>query len=436
MKFNTIKYTTCLTMAAVLLMTVGCKKDYTDPSRVPEDNAFKSSAGLTGVAVGVQRAYAFSRAGSLYNLITTDGFLTKQLTILNQGNTGEYQLFQGADKVDPTTNSLVLSFWTNSNKVIYDANNVLKYAPELADKNYASGLIAHASIFKALAITNMAMFWEQVADTTGVSVNAGFIPNTTALNKALDVVNNALATVSANAISSAFISNVPAGIDIINTLQALKARLSLYTGNYTQALAAANAVDLTKRSTLNFDLQALNPIYETATATNNVFQPLDSTMGLPVPLEPNLADKRVPFYIAIGSNPRYRISGFGATSTIAWPIYLPGEITLIKAEAYARQSTPDLVNALIELNKVITKQPASDPFAVGAGLPVDPGPYTQAQLLEQIYRHRAIELYMSGLRLMDNRRFNRPVSERKRSYLPYPNQERNNNTNTPTDPTF
>jgi hypothetical protein len=329
----------------------------------------------------------------------------------------------------------VLSFWANSNKVIYDASNVLKYAPELADKNYASGLIAYASIFKALALTNMAMFWEQVPDTTGVNVTTGFISNTLALNKALNVVNNALATVSANAMAPSFLSSIPAGIDIMNTLQALKARLSLYTGNYAQALAAANAVDLTKKSTLNFDPQALNPIYEVATSTNNVFQPADSTMGLPVALEPNLADKRVPFYIAIGSNPRYRISGFGATSTIAWPIYLPGEITLIKAEAYARQTTPDLGNALIELNKVITKQPANDPFGVGAGLPPS-GALTQAELLEQIYRHRAIELYMSGLRLMDNRRFNRPVGERKRSYLPYPNQERNNNTNTPTDPTF
>jgi hypothetical protein len=437
MKLHTIKYTTCLAMTAVLLMTAGCKKDYTDPSRVPEESAFKSSAGLTGVAVGVHRAYALGRAGSLYNLVTTDGFLTKQLTIINQGNTAEYQLFQGGDKVDPTTNSIVLSFWTNSNKVIYDANNVLKYAPDLSDKSYASGLIAYASIFKALALTNMAMFWEQMPDTTGVGVNTGFIPNTAGFNKALDVVNKALATVSANAISASFLSNIPAGIDIVNTLQALKARLSLYTGNYAQALAAANAVDLTKKSTLNFDLQSLNPIFETASSTRNVYLPMDSVMGLPQALEPSLSDKRVPFYIGTSNvAPRYLINGFGATSTIAWPIYLPGEITLIKAEAYARQPTPDVVNGLIELNKVITKQPAADPFGVGAGLPADPGPYTPAQLLEQIYRHRAIELYMSGLRLIDNRRFNRPVGERKRSYLPYPNQERNNNTNTPGDPLF
>ena len=33
---------------------------------------------------------------------------------------------------------------------------VLANAPNLADKNYASGLIAYASIFKALSIGNMA----------------------------------------------------------------------------------------------------------------------------------------------------------------------------------------------------------------------------------------------------------------------------------------
>ncbi|WP_207510739.1 RagB/SusD family nutrient uptake outer membrane protein [Longitalea luteola] len=433
MKLNTIRYTTGIALAAVFLTTVGCKKEFTDPNNAAVDR-ITSATGLTGVAIGVQRAYSAGRASSVYNLITTDGFLTRQLNIINQGNTAEYQFFLGGDRVDPT-NTMVLSFWTNSNKVIYDANIVLTYAPELGDKNYASGLIAYASIFKALAIANMSMFWEQVPDTTGIGLQVNFIPNTEGFNRALGVVNNALATVSANPISASFLSNIPAGIDIVNTLQALKARYSLYTGNYAQALAAANAVDLTKKSTLNFDLVTLNPIFETATSTNNVYQPIDSTMGLPQSLEPNLADKRVPFYIGIAaSSPRYRINGFGATSTIAIPIYLPGEMILTKAEAHARLS--NLPDAVVELNKVLTKQPANDPFGVGAGLSPYAGAITQTALLEEIYRQRAIELYMSGLRLVDNRRFNRPVTERKRSFLPYPFQEHDNNPNTPTDPVF
>jgi starch-binding outer membrane protein, SusD/RagB family len=437
MKLNNIKYTSCFALAASLLMTVGCKKNYTDPNSALAENVEKSASGLTNLVIGVHRAYAATRAGSNYNLITTDGFLTRQLNIINQGNTAEYQFFQGGENVN-ATNTMVLSFWTNSNKVIYDANTVLKHAPQLGDKNIASGLIAYASIFKALAYGNLSMYWEKVPDTVGVGLQVNFITNMQGFSKALAVINHAIAVVNADTISPRILTGVPAGIDIKNTLQALRARYSLYTGDYTQALAAANAVDLTKRSTFNYDLVTLNPIFETATSTNNVYQPIDSTMGLPKALEPDLLDKREPFYIAINTTraPRYRINGFGASSTSAIPVYLPGEIILTKAEAYARQSTPDLVNAQLELNKVITKQPASDPFGVGAGLPADNNAYTQAQLLEQIYRHRAIELYMSGLRLVDNRRFNRPVSERKRSFLPYPFQERDNNPNTPTDPLF
>jgi hypothetical protein len=131
-----------------------------------------------------------------------------------------------------------------------------------------------------------------------------------------------------------------------------------------------------------------------------------------------------------------KIKGFGAASTTAWPIYLPGEMTLIKAEAYARQSTPDIVNALIELNKIVTKTPASDPYGVGADLPPLVGPLTPAQILDQIYKHRCIELYMSGLKLEDMRRFGRANSERTRNLLPYPFLERDNNPNTPADPPF
>jgi len=106
-------------------------------------------------------------------------------------------------------------------------------------------------------------------------------------------------------------------------------------------------------------------------------------------------------------------------------------MTLIKAEVYARQ--PDLVNGLIELNKVVTK--TTDPFGVNANQPILVVA-TQAELLEQIYRHRSIELFMSGLKLEDMRRFGRPNAERKRNLMPYPLRERDNNPNTPADPAF
>lgn len=422
------------------IVQLGCKKDYTNPNAATADQVFSSPKGLTGVVVGLQRVYTLGRGSNLYNSFTVNGLTTNELVVVNTGNTSEVQLATGGNAVDGNHATLT-TFWTNLNKTIYDADNVIASAKNLADKNYASGLIAYASIFKALALGNLSEFWQKIPASIGTNVT--FIDRVDGYKKAITVIDDAAAAIATNAISAAFISSVPAGIDIGNTLNALKARYSLFAGLYPQALAAANLVDLTKKSTFNYDALSLNPIFEVSTSTNNVVQVKDSTLGLLVPLQPDLGlDKRVQFYTSINPTiaPRYRINGFGAAAATAFPVYLPGEMTLIKAECYARAGTPDLVNALIELNKVVTKQPATDPFGVGAGLLPLVGPFTQAQLFDQIYKHRCIELYLSGLKLEDVRRFGRSTitvsAEMRRNLMPYPLRERDNNPNTPADPAF
>jgi hypothetical protein len=423
-----------LLIISLMIVVSSCKKDFTNPAAATSDQVLSSAKGLTGLAVGLQRIYSAGRASSLYNRVTADGFITNQLVILNQGNTSEYQLQLGGTSVDGT-NTIILGLWTSSNKIIHDADLVINNADNLADKSYASGLIAYATIFKALALGDLAMFWESVPDGTGT--NVGFIPRLEGFNKALTALDNAISVIGTTPISASFLGNIPAGIDILNTLYALKARYSLFAGKYDEALAAANQVDLTKKSVFNFESANLNPIYETVTSTNNVYAVVDLTLGLPAGLRPDPNDKRLPFYVLQDTAaPKFKVNGFGAKTTTPWPVYLPGEIMLIKAEAYARMSTPDLANALVELNKVITKQPADDPFGVGAGLPPLAGPLTQQQILDEIYRQRSIELFMSGLRLEDERRFARPVAERKRNLFPYPFRERDNNPNTPADPAF
>ena len=253
--------------------------------------------------------------------------------------------------------------------------------------------------------------------------------------RAIAVLDNAINTVKATPISAAYTSDAIAGLDYLNTLYALKARYALFSGKYSDALAAANSVDLTKKSTFNFDAVSTNPIFTTVTSTNNVYQAIDSTLGLPAALAPSAGDGRIAFYTSINTtiNPRYRINGFYNATTTGIPVYLPSEMTLIKAEAYARAN--DLTNALAELNKVVTKTAAADPFKVGANLPASTAS-TQADLLTEIYKNRCIELYMSGLKIEDMRRFGRPTSEMKRNFFPYPFKERDGNTNTPADPSF
>lgn len=417
-------------LAGLLLGLSACQKNFTNPGAATSASVLSSVNGLTGVAIGLQNWYTAGRGGLIYNTVTANGLLTNEIYTVNSGNGDEAQLGTGGSTIQ-NTNGIDIGMWSVCNKIIYDANNVIANVGIVGDKGYASGLIAYSSIFKALALGDMATFWDHIPDTTGDNVN--YITSAVGYARAIAAIDFALNAVNANPISATFQTNVNSGVSIINTLYALKARYSLLAGNYAAALAAAGNVNLTVKSVFNYSTVTLNPIFSVATSTNNVFQPVDSTMGLPAGLLPDPNDKREPFYIAIGTSPRFRINGFGAATTTAFPVYLPGEIMLIKAECYAQQN--DLVNGLLQLNNVVTKLPSADPFGVGAALPPTTT-VSQADLLTQIYKHRCIELFMSGLKLGDEKRFNRAVTERKRSFLPYPFAERNGNTNTPPDPSF
>lgn len=430
MKKILYKYQIAFLLGVISLTS--CKKDFVNPNAPTTDQVFSSARGLVGVNLGAQRTYSLGGASVVYGLTTANGFVTNEVILMNAGNVAEFQFSRGGTAVD-ATNTVLANIWTNSNKVIYDANSVITAAEALNDKAYASGLIAHASILKALSIGTMSMLWEKVP--AGIGQNVQFIDRTAGFAAAIATIDNALAKVSANPISASYSADAVPGLDYVNTLNALKARYLLFSGKYAEAITAANLVDLTKKSTFNYDAISTNPVFTTATATNNVFQVIDSTLGLPAALAPTAGDGRIAFYTSINTTvaPRYRINGFFNATTTAVPVYLPSEMTLIKAEAYAR--TSNLTSALTELNKVITKTAATDPFKVGAGLTASTAS-TATAILDEVYKNRCIELYMSGLKLEDMRRFGRATTERKRNFFPYPFKERDGNPNTPADPSF
>lgn len=419
---------------ALIFTLSSCTKDYIDPSRALNEEALSSSQALTDISIGLQRTYSYLRTSNIYNKVTANGFVTNELLLRNEGNIPELQLSTGGSTVDGT-NTVLAGLWTSSNKIIYDANLVIQNARKLADKNRASGIIAYTTVLKALSLGDLAINWEQVPATVGR--NASFVDRMEGYRMAISSIDSALLFTETDSISNAFLQDIPAAsIDIKNTLYALKARYSLYIGDYEEALSAASQVDLKKVSVFAYDNVSPNPIYTFATSTNNVFQPKDEHLGLPEALYPDPNDQRVLFYIenANPAPPAVRIKGFWFTNESPIPVYLPGEMLLIKAEAYARTSRLDL--ALIELNKVITKKPNDDVYGLGAAMPGLTGPYSEEELLTLIYKHRCIELFMSGLKLEDMRRFNRPQTEMKRNFFPYPFVERDNNANTPADPTF
>ena len=166
-------------------------------------------------------------------------------------------------------------------------------------------------------------------------------------------------------------------------------------------------------------------------------------------LAPDPADGRIAFYLSpldsvgteeTGAWPIEDLLGFFDAVDKSIPVYLPGEMLLIKAEAYARSG--NLSEAVNYINKV--RQKTDDVFGVNAALGTWTGDASNLDaVLDEIYTNRCAEMFFSGMRLEDSRRihddFVPPAQgdvhvERNRNYYPYPYEERLNNANIPNDP--
>lgn len=422
-------------LLALTLAFSACEKDFTNPSAATEDQVLNSAEGLIGLTVGIQKRWSVGRQSPVYATVAGAGFSTFELRLINPGNLAENEVSIGKGTLTGG-NGIVANIWEECLLTRNEADKVLANASKVPDAGVRSGLIAMASIFKALANGTLAQFFEQVPlETTD---NARFSPRNSALQDAISVLETAKATITSTPVSAAFMSKTPASINALNTINALLARYNNMLGNHDAAISAAGAVDPSSKSTFVYDGVNTNPIAFVSILTNNVYQPVDLTLGLPAGLQ-RVNDLRLEFYFQdlMPMNNDFRAAGFFNSATAAIPVYVPGEMLLIRAEAYARK---DMLNeAKAELDKVLHKEDSDDVFGIGADDTGYSGPMTKEAILEAIYTNRCYEMMMSGMRLEDSRRFNRPGpndanEERNRNFYPYPNSERNNNTNTPADP--
>jgi hypothetical protein len=446
------KRNSLLALLAVTMFTgfTSCNKEYINPSQASTGSVTQSVDALMNLASGLQRRFSIGRLSPCYNLPVAGGYSIFALRTTNTGNLAETEL-EGGRAAVTGVNSIVSSLWSqcmlgkNESEILLNSVNI---ATDAGDK---VGLKAYGSIFYALNVGSTLQFYERVPLTT--AVNASFNSREEAINKIIQVLESVDVDLATTNPSAKFLSRVPAGIDAKNTVKALLARyynmLSMVTGTYNatagnKAIANAAAVNLSVKSEFRFSTLTLSAFGDNA-AGGNVFAAVDSTLGLKNGLAPvpAVTDPRVGFYIRnVGGN--LLMKGFGLTSTTSMPVYLPGEMNLIIAECNARVGSASLAASKTALDAVRTK--TTDAFGIGANQPAYSGPLTTADLLNDIYKQRRLELFLSGMELEDSRRFGRIVpiapptainanAERNRlNYYPYPTVERNNNINTPVDP--
>lgn len=416
-----------------------CEMDTVNPNSPTDAEVLSTQEGIVALSVGIRQFYATSGIEALYLYQGVTGRETKGIATF----TNVVELETGGSAI-PNSNSSILNLWLRMQRIMSMGEDIVEYAPQVSgmDPALLSGIIAHANLFRAMALGALATAFEQANLATSTTENVTFVPRQQVLEEAVRLLDEAISTITATPPSGAFTTLVAgSSFDLQNVLYAYRARYNLMAGNYQAAIASADEVDLTKGSEFEYNSQSINPVWNYLdTLSQNYYKPR-ANFGLPEGLFYE-DDQRLAFYmsgddvVVDGDIIKY-IHGFFTEQASPIPVFLPDEMKLIKAEAILRDNG-ELAEALALINEVRT-QTSGDVFGVHAGLPAYGGEETPDALLLEVYRQRCAELFLTGQKVEDSRRFERPgppgsTAERNRNFYPYPDQERLNNPNTPADP--
>ena len=433
-----------IVVAGVLSFTA-CETDFNNVNQPAEDQVLTSKAGLLGVSVGMSEHFATS---TLSPIVEISGLTTREF-----GNTLTYvtpgELVIGGTMLN-SDNAGVTRLWSRLLRDKGMAESILANIDNVEmDPGTKAGLSAYTKWFKAMTLGYLIQNFEQAPINNDDGGAAVFSTRSEVLAECISLLESAKSDLASNAISDEFLAYTP-NMDLENVINAFLARYNLFAGNYSAAITAANAVDLTSMSEWWYDGTATeNAVWTFAVFNTPDTKPQDN-FGLTGDFIPEVSDGRIAFYLSsvdetevdFGLHDVDNAVGFFSTASTAIPIYLPGEMLLIKAEAYAMSN--DLPNAVTNLNLV--REKTNDVFGVNAALGAWAGDAnSQSDILDEIFKNRSIELFMSGMRFEDSRRIHPnlaiPASgdyfiERNRNYYPYPYNERENNPNIPADPSI
>ena len=439
-----IKYISLAVLVGLLF--TACEKDFQNINAPSDDQVFSSKDGLIGVAIGMGQHFSTS---TLSPVVEIPGLTTREFGVSSTYVT-PMELAMGGEALGGE-NAGITRLWSRLLRDKGMAESILNNvdAVEL-EPGTKSGLKAYAKFFKAMTLGYLIQNFEQ-APINNSEEGAVFSSRAEVLAECISLLTSAISDIKTDTVSDEFATKILTNIDLENTLNAFLARYNLFAGNYQAAIDAANNVDLTSKSEWFYDAsENKNPVFGFAVDNDPDTKPQDN-FGLQGDLIPEATDGRIAFYLSsvdefalpeLGGQGIENALGFFSTADVKIPVYLPGEILLIKAEAYV--GLGNLTDAVANINAVRTK--TDDVFGVNAALADWTGDAGNAdEIMDEIYRNRCIELFMSGMRLEDSRRIHSNfvpsaaadvTSERNRNYYPYSYEERHNNSNCPADPTI
>jgi hypothetical protein len=423
-------------LVAATVAVASCTLDLTNPNAPTEKEAFGTREGIVALSVGLQARYA----AGMMDFIFPGGLVTDELGATQAALASYKDLETGAPLVN-TADAVELP-WRSHYRTVKTANDLLANAPNLQvalGDSTLSGIITISYLFKAMALGDLLQQYKEIPIDTYNDPQPTFVNRATALAYVLTLLDSAITQFRAVVPGSEFNTTIRAGapgvpgLDVRNTIFAMMARYHRVAGNAAAARDAADSVTLTAISNMPFSEQAINPIHDLSNRAGYV-KPVDSLR-----LQADSSDARIPYLvkdtvIPTNAQPLDRFVQY-ASNSAPIPLYMPGEVLLIRAEALL--DLADIPGARTAVNAVRTKcggapdQPkACLPALADTLLDTDP------EVRAEIYRQRRFELFATGLRWEDARREGLVGvgSLAHRCWLLYPQSERNVNINVPADP--
>jgi starch-binding outer membrane protein, SusD/RagB family len=389
---------------AATLALAGCTLDLDNPNAPTREEIVTNADGIIAVAPGMQGQFA----QTIDDYVVTNSLATDEWGTRSQALISYVSLLTG-ENFDPGYDVVLLPF-ARSYQVILSANTILEGTQNVPlGVSMTAGMNALARLFKAMALGMLIQQYERVP--VDVAANGG-VPRERAevLDTVLTLLESAradIANVSDASLAEFRSLALAPGIDLRNTIDAMLARYYLMDGQYAQAIAAADRVNLGVLSELRYPAPTRNPIENLAFQLRYVGA-LRSFVNQAEP-----GDRRPAYWIQTTGAPftanppdtvviplrKY------STPNEAFPLYLPDEMRLIKAEALTRQGPANYAAAADLINQVRTQTTSAvdEPVAGLSAIPLT-SLATEAQLLNQIAYERRYELYMQGLRWEDTRR--------------------------------
>jgi hypothetical protein len=352
-----------LLLGALCAGLTACDLDLENPNAPSSEQVVTSPDGVLAVTVGMQAQFA----QTIEDYVVPSSLGTDEWGTLTRALISWITLFTG-ENFDQSFGT-VYSPYANSFQVIRSANTALRGADEVElGSATEAGVRATAKLFKAMALGWLIQIYERVPIDVDAAGGAEPKERAEVLDTVLTLLESARADLSgvSNADLAVFRSRaLGAGFDLRNTIDAMLARYYLMDGQHENAIAAADRVNLAVLSVLEYPAPTRNPIENLAFQLQYVGALQSFVSGA------EAGDRRPAYWVnvsaaALPANPSdstVRPLRKYSTPNEPFPVYLPDEMRLIKAEALARTGQFGAAATLVNAVRTQTASPVDEPLA-------------------------------------------------------------------------